>query len=185
MKKRKRGLVGGNAGDGPVSSHSPWSAPCTPAGRRTHPAILSSLSGRVFQVRQRQIPWPSLAFHLAPWFVFLQAAHLAGNAVGSGRCSTTLVPFSQPKQPRSPSILGANGEIPRLRARKHGTPQSSRPRVRPSTWPNKPSRGHPQSPMENNAAHDYMSKLSRTRISCASRKKTGWLGKIEVTGKGR
>ncbi|KAK2054940.1 hypothetical protein LY76DRAFT_208936 [Colletotrichum caudatum] len=94
-------------------------------------------------------------------------------------------PFSQPKQPRSPSILGTNGEIPRLRARKHGTPQSSRPRVRPSTWPNKPSRGHLQSPVRGNAAHDYMSKSSRTRVSCASQKKTGWLGKMEVTGKRR
>ncbi|WDK22819.1 hypothetical protein CGRA01v4_14110 [Colletotrichum graminicola] len=43
----------------------------------------------------------------------------------------------------------------------------------------------PEVPLENNAAHDYMSKSTRTRTPCTWQKKTGWLGKMEVTGKGR
>ncbi|KAK2007106.1 hypothetical protein LZ32DRAFT_60422 [Colletotrichum eremochloae] len=66
-EKEKGEVVGGKADDGPVSLTLAGSLH---TGRRPHIAILLSLLGLVFQDRQQQIPLPSLAFHLAPCFVF-------------------------------------------------------------------------------------------------------------------
>ncbi|KAK1973894.1 hypothetical protein LZ30DRAFT_449041 [Colletotrichum cereale] len=187
-EKKKGEVVGGKAGDGPVSLTLAGSLH---TGLRTHIAILSLLSGLVSQVRHRRILLllRSLAFHLASWFVFLQAAHLAGNAVGSRRCTTT-PPWSVfAAQAASGPKHWVPMADPRLRAPKHSTPHSS-----PSCSSHPPGQTIEGSSRKGPYGTTPLM-IRPASFSCQSRpgreflvpgkKKTGWLAKIEVPRNGR